>query len=305
MSLQVKATIQQHKGDLDAAETACADLQIGLDELTPTPSSTPSSSRKRPQDPHSALLESLQKRVAESGTILKDLSKAQQQPITARTAFANYVKDSLLTMSKANYKKARSTINRLLSDLMDEDSDDDIPSAMGTPPIPATQQASHSQPPHPLRPSSAPSFGSSAPSTSAQYQPPPHMWRNVPPASSVWGSQSMEYMEQYHQQPFQHPHQQMPPPSLQQMMPQQTQQQQQQRTTTPTPVSAALGYAAQVLRDQPSPTQPSPGTAFEHSLPNISTLSNLSGCSAIIGSPPDLGSQDGELNTPPQPGKKY
>ena len=241
------------------------------------------------------LLSPLQKRVAESGTILKDLSKAQQQPITARTAFANYVKDSLLTMSKAKYKKARSTINRLLSDLMDEDSDDDIPSAMGASPIPETQQASHSQPLHPLRPSSTPSFGSfgsSAPSTSEQYQPPPHMSRNVPPASSVWGSQTMEYMEQYHQ-----PHPQQPA----QQPPQQTQQH--QRTTTPTPVYAALGSAAQVLRDQPSPTQPSPGTAFEHSLQYISTVSNLSEFSAIMGSP-DLGSQDGELNTP-QPGKKY
>ena len=304
MSLQVKATIQKHRSDLDAAETACADLQIGLDELTPSPSFTPSSSRKRPQDPDTTLLESLQKRISESGTILKDLSKAKQQPITGRTAFANYVKDSLLTMSKANYKKARSTINRLLSDLMDEDSDDDIPSAIGALPIPASQQASHSQPPHPLRPSSAPSFGSfgsSAPSTSVQYQPPPHMWRNVPPASSVLGSQSMEYMEQYHQQLVQHPHLQMPPP-LQQMMRQQTEQQQQQRTPkpTPTPVSAALGSASQVLRDQPSP-----GTAFEHILPNMSTLSNVAGFSAIIGSPPHLGSQDGELNTPPQPGKKY
>ena len=179
----MKATIQQHRGDLDAAETACADMEIGLDELTPNPSSTPSSSRKRPQDPDSALLESLQKRVAESGTILKDISKAQQQPITARTAFADYVKDSLMTMSKVKYKKARSTISRLLSDLMDEESDNDIPSAMEAP-IQATQQASHSQQPHPLRPSSAPpfsSFGSSAPSISEQYQPPPHMWRNVPP----------------------------------------------------------------------------------------------------------------------------
>ena len=94
----MKATIQQHSGNLDAAETACADLQTRLDELIPTPSSTPSSSRKRPQDPDSALLESLQKRVADSGTILNDLSKAQQQLITARSAFANYVKYSLLTM---------------------------------------------------------------------------------------------------------------------------------------------------------------------------------------------------------------
>ena len=142
----MKAVIQQHRGDLDAAETACAELEIDQDERTPTPSSTSSLSRKRPQDPDSALLESLQKRVAESGAILKDLSKAQQQPITARIAFANYVRDSLLTMSKAKYKKARSTINRLLSDLMDEDSDDDVPSAMGAPPIPATRTPSTTAP---------------------------------------------------------------------------------------------------------------------------------------------------------------
>ena len=79
----MKATIQQHRGDLDAAETACADMEIGLDELTSNPSSTPSSSRKRPQDLDNALLESLQKIVAESSTILEGISKAQQQPITA------------------------------------------------------------------------------------------------------------------------------------------------------------------------------------------------------------------------------
>ena len=39
--------------------------------------------------------------------------------------------------------------------------------------------------------------------------------------------------------------------------PLQTQQQLQQRTTTTNPVSTALGYAAEVLRDQPGPTQPS------------------------------------------------
>ena len=123
----MKATIQQHRGDLDVAKTACADIEIGLDQLTRTPSATPSSSRKRAQDPESALFQTLQKRVAESGTILKDLSKAHQQAVTAHTAFANCVKDSLLTLSKAKYKKARSTINLLLSDLMDEDSDGSSP----------------------------------------------------------------------------------------------------------------------------------------------------------------------------------
>ena len=170
-----------------------------------------------------------------------------------------------------------------------------------------SKQASHFQQPHPLRPSSAPpfsSFGSSAPSISEQYQPPTHMWRNVHPRSSMWGSQSME---QYHQQPFQHPHHQMPPLPRQQIIappqqpdpqpPQQTEQQQQQRTTTPNPLSDSFGSAAQVLRAQPRSTLGSPGKTFDHSLPNISTLSNLSGCRDIMGSPPDLVSQDGELNT--------
>ena len=79
----MKAAIQQHRGELDAAETACAEQEIDMDERTPTPSSTSSLSRKRPQDMDRALLESLQKRVAESGAILKDLSKAQQQPAAA------------------------------------------------------------------------------------------------------------------------------------------------------------------------------------------------------------------------------
>ena len=135
-------------------------------------------------------------------------------------------------MSKASYKKARSTINRLLSDLMDGESDDDIPSVKGTPPI--NQQPSYSQPPYPMRSSSAPPFGlfgSSTPSMSEQYQ---------------W------FMGQYEQ----HPLQQMRPPPLLQIMP---------KTNSAaaatghhhTYPSAATGYAAQVPRDQPSPTQSS------------------------------------------------
>ena len=172
----MKATIQRHRGNLDAAENAYADMQIVLDELSPIPSSTPSSSRKRPRDPDSDVLEYLQKRFSESGTILKDLSKAQQRPITARTTFANYVKDSLLTMSKPKYKKARSTINRLLSELMDEESDDDIPSAIEAPPIKGTQQTSHSQPPHPRAPFQHLPSAHSAP----QHHPSPSIIRNLP-----------------------------------------------------------------------------------------------------------------------------
>ena len=39
LSLQVKATIDAHEGDLDAAEAACAELEIGLgdDDIMPPP----------------------------------------------------------------------------------------------------------------------------------------------------------------------------------------------------------------------------------------------------------------------------
>lgn len=241
----MKAIIQEHRGDLDAAETACADMEIGLNEFTDTASSSHPTARKRRQSPDSALLDSLQKRVLESGTILEKISKdqQQQQPITARTAFANYVKDSLLTMPKAKYKRARSTINKLLSNLMDENSDDDIASAL----IPATHQDT-SQPPQPVRPSSTPaSFGFFG---SEQYQP-PHTWKHAPP---VW-----EYMEQY-RQPIQTMHQHVPTSR---------QHSQHHHTTmsTPvsTPVSSALGSAGQALMDEPIPD----------TLPNISGLSDI------------------------------
>ena len=130
----MKATIQQHRGDLAAAETACAQMQ-GEEEQAAAPSTSSSSSRKRQMDVEAEIMESQPKRVAESGSILKDISQSQQQPTTARVAFANYVRDSLMTMSKANYKKVRSSINRVLSQLMEEDSDDDtddLPSATAT-----------------------------------------------------------------------------------------------------------------------------------------------------------------------------
>ena len=305
----MKATIQGHRGDLDAAESACADMQIDLDEFTPKPSFMPSSSRKRPRDPDSDVLESLQRRVDESGAILRDLSKAQQQPITARIAFANYVNDSLVTMPK--YKKARSAINRILSELMDEESDDDIPIGLEASPIKGTQQASHPQPHHQPRPISAPpfwSFSSLAPSFSKHYQKPHNMMMNASQASSVWGSQSNDYMDQFSQQLLKDKQHHMTPTPLQQMMPpphlsqqllHQTQQQPPQKCTPiPTPVCDSLGSAAQVLRECPGQTQRSPGSAFEHNNPNISTVLTLSGFRDTMGSHADyVGSQDEVLHS--------
>ena len=67
--------------------------------------------------------------------------------MTARTAFANYARDSLLTMSKANYKKVRSPINKVLSEWLDDSDDEDgMPSAtQQAPPVRVTQQEHHMQ----------------------------------------------------------------------------------------------------------------------------------------------------------------
>ncbi|XP_030844883.1 uncharacterized protein LOC115925360 [Strongylocentrotus purpuratus] len=77
----VKATIDSLVGDLGAAEAACAERQIGPKEADII-HTIPSASRRK-RDDNGAVLESLQKRVHESGEILKGLSDAHQQPPTS------------------------------------------------------------------------------------------------------------------------------------------------------------------------------------------------------------------------------
>ena len=171
---QVKKTIQEHKGNLEAAEAACAELVVE-EEILPSTSSKP---KKRQLDSDTEILQSLQKRVEESSNVFRDITKAQQQSISSRSAFANYVRDSILTMSKTKFKKARSSINHSLSELM-EYSDDEMPTTTAqAAPVPTTQQPVFSQR-HAVRPSSAPtlaSFGS-------YDQQQPRFWGT----SSAWG----------------------------------------------------------------------------------------------------------------------
>ena len=48
LSLQLKSTIQKHSGDLEAAESACAELHMEIEEEPSTGhSSTTSTTRKR------------------------------------------------------------------------------------------------------------------------------------------------------------------------------------------------------------------------------------------------------------------
>lgn len=73
----MKETIQRQRGDLNAAQNACADMQDVLIEVTRIPPSTASTLRKRAQD--SDVFESLEKKLAESGTIPKNLYKAEHE----------------------------------------------------------------------------------------------------------------------------------------------------------------------------------------------------------------------------------
>ena len=178
--MQVKETIAAHSGDLEAAEAACAELMVGDDSTpSPVPYSSSQGKGKRGQD-DDQLLQSLQKRVHESEELLKVL--AQPQPITATVAFANYMRDSLLSMSKRKFRKARSRFTQIPSELLDEESDEEEPPIVHTVPAPAS-----------VRTSIAP----------ATYQPPRHMWGHKAPAASAWGSQTTVYVDPYMQQPLQ------------------------------------------------------------------------------------------------------
>ena len=283
--MQVKETIAAHSGDLEAAEAACAELVVDDDSIpSPVPSSSSQGKGKRGQD-DDQLLQSLQKRVHESGELLKGV--AQPQPITANAAFANYVRDSLVSMSKRKFRKARSRFNTILSELIDEESDEEEPPRVPTFPAPAS-----------VRTSLAPATYS--PTASGMYQPPRHMWRPKALAVSVWGSQTTVYVDPYMQQPLQPQYQQqqpqyqrmMPPPpqhGFQLLPPLITQQ------PSSASASAAIGSADQVPNQNPS--------AFDTSGQSMFNISGLSGMLNLSSGPDAASSPSGKLKTPPPPEK--
>ena len=185
----MKDVIDAHPGNLDAAEAACEEL-VDTDARTSSDSRSKRPVRKDKKGQEEDILQSLQKSVHQSGELLQSLSLPQPQPISENTAFANYVRDSLLTMNKRKFKKARSAINKVLTQAMEEDSEteEDMPTIPRV--IPSTSPS--------VRPSMTQAYPN--PSTSEKYQPPPHMWRNKPPQASVWASATQDYVEQYMQQ---------------------------------------------------------------------------------------------------------
>ncbi|KAJ3584092.1 hypothetical protein NHX12_014588 [Muraenolepis orangiensis] len=111
MGKTVKTTIAAHSGDIEAAEAACADIVVDGDS---TPSTSSQHKGKRGQD-DDQLLQSLQKRVHESGELLKRL--AQPQP----NSFLRLPEPG--QHSPVQVRNGRSRINTILSELMDEESD--------------------------------------------------------------------------------------------------------------------------------------------------------------------------------------
>ena len=232
--LQVKAVIDAYPGNLVAAEAAFEEL-VDVEDRAPSSTRSSNTVRKDKRAKEEDILQSLQNKVRQSGELLKCLN--QPQPMNERTAFANYVRDSLLTMSKPKFRKARSAINNVLTKAMEDDTEYEEE-------LPTPSDVLHNMPP-PVRQVSASAVLS--PSQSEMYQPPPHMWRHKPPQASMWASASPEYVEQYMQQPLQP--QQQPPQ-------QQPSQQQEQNILSPQTsmgyLSAVLGPASQVLNQSPN-----------------------------------------------------
>lgn len=141
-----KAMIAGKNGDLSVAEMALAeqgqnvDDDEDLDNAKIMPKAGMLKGKCRVKRSASAFREEealrvLQQRIAESVATLDamksaTLQPATLQPVTSRTAFANYVRDSLLSMSDQNFKRARKEMNRFLSSVMDEDDDDDSGEAL-------------------------------------------------------------------------------------------------------------------------------------------------------------------------------
>lgn len=162
-----------------------------FDAEASVPSHSRSSIKCRKRVQEDDVLKSIQKRLHQSDDLLKHIS--QPPPINERTAFANYVRESLLTINKKKFKKVRSAINQILTQVMDEDSDDDThrvsPYIQTTMPVPVFEP---------------PVSTYYNPSTSTpMYQPAPQMSRNKSPQVPIWTSVTQEFTDAFIQPPLQ------------------------------------------------------------------------------------------------------
>ncbi|KAL5016903.1 hypothetical protein ScPMuIL_006492 [Solemya velum] len=177
----------------EAAATQAGLADAEKEDTCPEDTSYTRKGMKRKQD-DTTTLETLQENLLQSGQVLKQLTSVEPAPLSRRATFANFVRDSLLTMSKPKYKMAEASIWDILRQAdLDDDSSSQNDGNEPAVPYKRFPEASSSK-------ASKSSSTSSNLTPSEQYQPPPNMWRRQAPQSSVWGSATLQYVEQYRQQ---------------------------------------------------------------------------------------------------------
>ena len=121
--LQLKATIAESHGDLEAQERAAATEQVDVDDDSDC--MLPKMKNRRKSDEADSALGMMQNRLKESSQVIQSLAAARtEQPANPkRSSFVNYVKDTLLQFSERKYKKAKSTITKLIMNLDENDSE--------------------------------------------------------------------------------------------------------------------------------------------------------------------------------------
>lgn len=270
----LKHAIAGHSRDLEAAEGEAA--AIAIDDDSPQPSTKKSKSKSAASE-DSELIDRLHFNVEQSRDVIQRLSQKPASKLTASESFGNYVKESLVLMSKAKFRKARSKINQILTELMDEDSDEEQPAVF--------------HPPQPVvRPSSAPA--ATMLTQSELYQPPPHTWRHRAPPASTWASQTSEYVQNYMLQPLlpasQLPASQLPASQYPATCTQPSQQSSSSSSSRGAALSTVVASASQVLNPTSSP------------LDTSLNLENISGFSSLLNVSTTGGTGDSaDLSTPP------
>ncbi|XP_034050575.1 uncharacterized protein LOC117531563 [Thalassophryne amazonica] len=118
----VEAVVLEHSGNLDAAaeaaEAAAAQEAADVDSEGEPRASTSARPRRRSirEGEMDRMLQLMQERVEENQACMEELQKCkEQQPSTARITFADYIRDSLNTMSEWSYRKAKDEMYRVLT----------------------------------------------------------------------------------------------------------------------------------------------------------------------------------------------
>ncbi|XP_034049084.1 uncharacterized protein LOC117530301 [Thalassophryne amazonica] len=114
----VEAVILEHSGNLDAAEAVAAQEAADVDSESEPRASTSAGPRRGSirEGEMDRMLLLMQERAEESQALMEELQKCkEQQPSTAKNAFAAYVQDSLSTMSEWSYRKAKDEIYWVLT----------------------------------------------------------------------------------------------------------------------------------------------------------------------------------------------